>query len=49
MSDITVTLPDGSSRGGAAGPTPGDVAGAVSGGGGGAALAAFVDDRMVDL
>ena len=49
MSDITVTLPDGSSRVMPAGTTPADIAGSISAGLGRAALAAFVDDRMVDL
>ena len=49
MSDITVTLPDGSSRTVPAGTTPADIAGSISAGLGRAALAALVDDRMVDL
>src|SRR5688572_20498340 len=49
MSDITVTLPDGSSRVVAAGTTPADIAASISAGLARAALAAFVDDRMVDL
>jgi threonyl-tRNA synthetase len=49
MSDITVTLPDGSSRVMPAGTTPADIAGSISAGLGREALAAFVDDRMVDL
>jgi threonyl-tRNA synthetase len=49
MSDITVTLPDGSSRVVPAGTTPADIAASISAGLGRAALAAFVDDRMVDL
>ena len=49
MSDITVTLPDGSSRIVPAGTTPADIAGSISAGLARAALAAFVDDRMVDL
>jgi threonyl-tRNA synthetase len=49
MSDITVTLPDGSSRVVPAGTTPADIAGSISAGLARAALAAFVDDRMVDL
>ena len=49
MSDITVTLPDGSSRSVPAGATPADIAAAISPGLARAALAAFVDDRMVDL
>ena len=49
MSDITVTLPDGSSRVVPAGTTPADIAASISAGLARAALAAFVDDRMVDL
>jgi threonyl-tRNA synthetase len=49
MSDITVTLPDGSSRVVPAGTTPADIAASISPGLARAALAAFVDDRMVDL
>ena len=49
MSDITVTLPDGSSRIVPAGTTPADIAGSISAGLARGALAAFVDDRMVDL
>jgi threonyl-tRNA synthetase len=49
MSDITVTLPDGSSRVVPAGTTPADIAGSISAGLARTALAAFVDDRMVDL
>ena len=49
MSDITVTLPDGSSRVVPAGTTPADIAASISSGLARAALAAFVDDRMVDL
>ena len=49
MSDITVTLPDGSSRIVPAGTTPADIAGSISARLAGDALAAFVDDRMVDL
>jgi threonyl-tRNA synthetase len=49
MSDITVTLPDGSSRVMPAGSTPADVAASISPGLARAALAAVVDDRMVDL
>src|SRR5688572_17682378 len=49
MSDITVTLPDGSSRVVPAGTTPADVAASISAGLARAALAALVDDRMVDL
>jgi threonyl-tRNA synthetase len=49
MSDITVTLPDGSSRRVSAGSTPHDVAAAISPGLAKAALAADVDGRLVDL
>jgi threonyl-tRNA synthetase len=49
MSDITVTLPDGSSRPVPAGSTPADVAGLISPGLAKAALAAVVDGRLVDL
>jgi threonyl-tRNA synthetase len=49
MSDITVTLPDGSSRLVPAGSTPADVARLISPGLAKAALAAFVDGRFVDL
>jgi threonyl-tRNA synthetase len=49
MSEITVTLPDGSSRSVPAGSTPADVAAGISPGLARAALAAYVDDRMVDL
>jgi threonyl-tRNA synthetase len=49
MSEITVTLPDGSSRLVPAGSTPADVAGLISPGLAKAALAAFVDGRFVDL
>src|SRR5688500_15385603 len=49
MSDISVTLPDGSSRVVPAGTTPADIAASISPGLARAALAAFVDDRMVDL
>src|SRR6185436_3787322 len=49
MSEISVTLPDGSSRRVPAGTTPGDVAGQISPGLAKAALAAVVDDRLVDL
>ena len=49
MSEITVTLPDGSSRRVAAGATAGDVAASISPGLARAALAAIVDDRFVDL
>ena len=49
MNEITVTLPDGSSRRVSAGSTPGDIARQISPGLARAALAAIVDDRMVDL
>jgi threonyl-tRNA synthetase len=49
MSEITITLPDGSSRQVPAGSTPGDVAAAISPRLAKAALAAAVDDRLVDL
>jgi threonyl-tRNA synthetase len=49
MSEISVTLPDGSSRRVPAGTTPADVAGQISPRLAKAALAAVVDDRLVDL
>ncbi len=49
MSEITVTLPDGSGRRVPAGTTPGAVAAAISPRLAKAALAAVVDDRLVDL
>ena len=49
MNEITVTLPDGSSRSVPVGSTPADIAAGISSGLARAALAAFVDDRMVDL
>ncbi len=49
MSEITVTLPDGSSRRVSEGATPKDVAAAISPGLARAALAAEVDGRLVDL
>jgi threonyl-tRNA synthetase len=49
MSQITVTLPDGSGRSVPVGTTPADIAAEISPGLARAALAAFVDDRMVDL
>jgi threonyl-tRNA synthetase len=49
MSDITVTLPDGSSRALPAGARVRDVAEAISPGLAKAALAGFVDGRLVDL
>jgi threonyl-tRNA synthetase len=49
MSEISVTLPDGSSRRMPAGCTPADVAGQISPRLAKAALAAFVDGKLVDL
>jgi threonyl-tRNA synthetase len=49
MSEITVTLPDGASRRVPVGTTPADIAGQISAGLARAALAAVVDDRLVDL
>src|SRR5215211_7442127 len=49
MSDITATLPDGSSRVVPAGTTAAEIAASISPGLARAALAAFVGDRMVDL
>jgi threonyl-tRNA synthetase len=49
MSEISVTLPDGSSRRVPAGTTPGAVAAEISPRLAAAALAAVVDDRLVDL
>jgi threonyl-tRNA synthetase len=49
MSEVTVTLPDGSVRSVPAGSTPADVAREISPGLAKAALAAFVDGRFVDL
>ena len=49
MSEISVTLPDGSSRPVPAGSTPGDIALQISPGLAKAALAAVVNDRLVDL
>ncbi len=49
MSEISVTLPDGSSRRLPAGSTPGDVAGQISAGLARVAVAANVDGRLVDL
>jgi threonyl-tRNA synthetase len=49
MPEISVTLPDGSSRRMPAGSTPADVAGQISPGLARAAVAAVVDDRFVDL
>jgi threonyl-tRNA synthetase len=49
MNEITVTLPDGTSRRVSAGSTAGDVAAVISPGLAKAALAAEVDGRLVDL
>ena len=49
MNEISVTLPDGSSRRVPAGTTPGEVAASISPRLAKAALAAAVDDRLVDL
>ena len=49
MNESSVTLPDGESRRVPAGSTPGDVAAQISPGLAKAALAAVVDDRLVDL
>jgi threonyl-tRNA synthetase len=49
MSEISVTLPDGSTRRIPAGSTPADVAAGISPRLAKAAVAAVVDDRMVDL
>lgn len=49
MHEISVTLPDGDSRPVPAGSTPADVAARISPGLAKAALAAVVDDRLVDL
>jgi threonyl-tRNA synthetase len=49
MSQITITLPDGSTRSVPAGTPVGDVAAAISPGLAKAALSAAVDDRLVDL
>jgi threonyl-tRNA synthetase len=49
MSEISVTLPDGSSRRMPAGSTPADVAGQISPRLAKAALAAIVDGKLVDL
>jgi threonyl-tRNA synthetase len=49
MSEISVTLPDGSSRRLPAGSTPGDVAAQISPRLAKVALAAVVDDQLVDL
>jgi threonyl-tRNA synthetase len=49
MNDVTITLPDGSTRRVPAGTTPADVAASISPRLAKAALAAAVDDRLVDL
>jgi threonyl-tRNA synthetase len=49
MSEISVTLPDGSSRSVPVGTTPADIAAGISPRLARAALAAVVDDRLVDL
>jgi threonyl-tRNA synthetase len=49
MSEISVTLPDGSDRRVPAGSTPADVAAGISAGLARAALAAVVDGKLVDL
>ncbi len=49
MSDITITLPDGSSRTASAGTPLREIAAAISPGLAKAALAGKVDDRLVDL
>jgi threonyl-tRNA synthetase len=49
MNEISVTLPDGSSRRVPAGSTPADIAAQISPGLAKAALAAMVNDRFVDL
>jgi threonyl-tRNA synthetase len=49
MNQITITLPDGSTRAVDAGTTVGNVAAAISPGLAKAALSATVDDRLVDL
>jgi threonyl-tRNA synthetase len=49
MSEISVTLPDGSSRRMPAGSTPADVAAVISPGLARAAVAAIVNDRFVDV
>ncbi len=49
MSEISVTLPDGSSRSMSAGSTPADIAGGISPRLAKAALAATVDGQLVDL
>ena len=49
MNEITVTLPDGAGRRVSTGTTPADIAAQISPGLAKAALAAVVDDRLVDL
>lgn len=49
MNEISVTLPDGSRRSVPAGSTPADIAAQISPGLARAALAAVVDERLVDL
>ena len=49
LPDVTLTLPDGSTRQVPAGTTAGDLARSISPGLAKAALAAVVDDRLVDL
>ena len=49
MNQVTITLPDGTSRAVPSGTPVRDVAASISPGLAKAALAAFVDDRMVDL
>ena len=49
MADITITLPDGSSREYASGTTAGDIAASIGRGLAKAALAAKVDGEWVDL
>jgi threonyl-tRNA synthetase len=49
MNEVTVTLPDGSSRRVPAGSTPADIAAEISPRLAAAALAAVVDERLVDL
>ena len=49
MNDVTVTLPDGSTQHVAAGAPAGDVAATISPRLAAAALAAVVDERLVDL
>jgi threonyl-tRNA synthetase len=49
MNQVTITLPDGSSRSVAAGTPVYDIAAAISPRLAKAAVAAFVDERMVDV